>query len=74
MLKYINRRILKSFIISMSGYFVILALVIVDPESPGDNVFGRILGILIYIAPLLIMLEAVREIMKERERQRNGND
>ncbi len=72
MFKYITAPIVVGFLGAVTIYCIVLLLVYFDPDLPRDNFFGRILNSLLYVGPLLIVSATVRDILKERARQKNG--
>jgi hypothetical protein len=71
LLKYVSKKTVKVAAISFGLYFVVLGLTLLEREELSRFFFGRILLVLIYIGPILILVGVAKDILRERERSKN---
>lgn len=73
MFKYITKRAVKSAALSFGLYFLVLGLTLLEGDESSDLFFGRILVVVLYIGPILILLAFAKDIIQERERRKDDN-
>jgi hypothetical protein len=73
MFKYLTSTTVKSVAISFALYIVVVVLTLFESEAFWELFFGKILLVLIYVGPFLILAAAVLDIIRERQRSKNGN-
>jgi hypothetical protein len=71
--KYVSKKTAKGAAFSFGLYFVVLGLTLLEREEFSGLFFGRILLVLIYTGPILILLAVAKDILRERRRGKNDD-
>lgn len=73
MFKYVTSQNVKATAFSLILYLVVLGLTLLEREELTDLFYGKILLVLIYIGPILILFSFVKDVIRERERSKNDD-
>jgi hypothetical protein len=70
MLKYVTPSVVFSAVFNIAVYLMVLLLNYYSGNDTSEGFFGRILTILLYIGPLLILISTAKSIIHEKSQNK----